>query len=197
VRTTKLYVRDASPAPPLPLLVCSGSSLTQEAPEPAMARGWQQRGQEPRGGGKGKGGKGGKGGQAAQSCELTLDGWLSVSVSPPRVVPLIMQMRRSVDALMAELIEVHGNGRQQAGHRVGAGGGAQVDAIVDALVALFGLQPLPEAPGGSKKKKPNKPKKRNGVKKASGGKGGGGRGGGSLFDNPYNDVSGRSGLFDY
>jgi len=180
VRTTKLYVRDASPAPLLPLLICSGSSLTQEEPEPAMARGWQQRGQEHRGGGKGKG--------QAQSCELTLDGWLSVSVRPPRVVPLIMQMRQRVDALMAELIELHG--REQAGQRVG--GGARVDAIVDALVALFSLQPLPEA--GASKKKQNKPKKRNGVKKASG-KGSGG--GGSFFDNPYNDVSGRGGLFDY
>ena len=169
VRTTRLYVRDASPAPLLPLLCCCGASLVHAADGAGPST-------------------------VARGMELVLDGWLTAHVQPPRVVPLLVQMRARVEALMAELVD-GGEGSHVPG------GDVRVDAIVDALVALFQLQPLPEA--GAAKKAKSKPKNGNGiskrVKKAAqemkaGGAGRGGRG--SFFDDPYNDVSGRGGLFD-
>ena len=179
VRTTKLYVRDSSPAPPLVCLVLCGAAL-----------------EESSGG----------------ADTLLLDGWLGARLQPARAAPLLRELRRRFEACMQRLVQragAAGVGRERGrdgrraengGHQAGLEARPDVSPIVKALVTLFAMRPT--ADGGGAKKTSGKKKKK---KKAPAGRGTqGGRGGrragwggaGGLFGDPYNDSSGRGGLFE-
>ena len=79
VRTTKLYVRDASPAPLLPLLIFGGAEL--ELAEPSLSLSVAA---------------------TMGGVKLTVDGWLSVRVQPPRAAANIFELRKRVESRLQE-----------------------------------------------------------------------------------------------
>lgn len=203
VRTTKLYVRDASPAPLLPLLVFGGAQLELAEPKLSLAVSATMGG-----------------------VELTIDGWLSVRVQPPRAAANLIELRKRVEARLQSMLMLASRTdsssqqvvvgtistlRTQAA-RPSAAKMADMAPLVGALTSLFRVEALPESAGARKGKK----KSRGGGGGGDGGGGGGnGSGGGNgpnggggstsgrwgpsqdFFLDPYNDVGGRGGLYEF
>jgi ATP-dependent RNA helicase DHX57 len=180
VLTTKLYIRDSSPAPLLPLLLFGGAHLRQADPNMSLAVAATHGG-----------------------VELLVDGWLSVKVQPPRAANLVLEMRRRIDALMQRLLQrasnsagAHHERGMAAGPSWVAGAEADVSGVPDligAVVALFKIEAQSEVAKKSKSKGKSK--------KGRGGGGGCGDGGPScqesIFNDPYNDAGGRGGLYEF
>lgn len=149
VLTTKVYMRDVTPLPPLALPLLCGSRVVVE--------GGQGEGGAQAGGGGRKGGNrwGGSGnGIPGRFCTLVVDGWLRLQV-PSNAAPTILAARRQVDGLLRGLVtgaQAAGGGGQGGGKGGGKGGnrggghggrdGASADegaAGKDTAVAAAGL----------------------------------------------------------
>ena len=169
VRTTKLYVRDCSPAPLLPLLLFAGAELRQADPSVGLAVAATQGG-----------------------MELVVDGWLSVKVQPARVANLVLELRQRVDGLLQRMVQRASDSSRHE-HRGVAAAATVVDVspLVGAIVEIFKIEAQPEV---EKNKKAKGHKKNN---KTKGGEGSGPSWQGSIFSDPYNDVGGRGGLYEY
>ena len=166
VRTTKLYVRDCSPAPLLPLLLFGGATLRQADPAVGFAVAATQGG-----------------------MELSVDGWLNVKVQPPRVAKLVIEMRQRVDALLQRMVTRANDSSRRDGQGVAAGGvGMDASPLVGAVVELFKIEARPEV---------TKTKKGKSKSKAKSGGGSGPSWQDSIFNDPYNDVGGRGGLYEF
>jgi uncharacterized membrane protein YgcG len=135
--------------------------------------------------------------------ELVVDDWLRVQVEgSPATVPMLMDVRRRVDACMLAMVE------RCVGSTAGGAGSQQqqvaptdVPFLISCIVSLFRAQVVPEAGA-----KPSKNKKKKNKANRGGGGGGGGssryggdgggggqRGGGRYFDG----LSGSGGGRDY
>ena len=196
VRTTKLYVRDASPAPLLPLVIFGGAELKLAEPTLSLSVAATMGG-----------------------VELTVDGWLSVRVQPPRAAASILELRKRFEARLQSMLMLASRAESSRGQvvvgtsstlRAVAPGSsvekmADVAPLVGALTSLFRVDALPESAGTSKK---NKKSRGGGGGGGGDGNGGGGDGGGGgsaswrwaaasqdLFSDPYNDVGGRGGEY--
>ena len=122
VRTTKIYVRDCTPVPPLAVMIFGGGAVEQTSGKDYN---------DPYGGG----------GEAA----LCMDGWFTLNVAPASSAGVVLDLRRRVDALLAHMVEGtarHGGERGPWSHE----DDAEKAALVGAIVALSRLEVLsPEA----------------------------------------------------
>jgi uncharacterized membrane protein YgcG len=200
-RTTKLYVRDAPPAPLLPLIIFGGAELKLAEPTLSFAMA-----------------------ATAGGVELTVDGWLSVRVQPPRAAASILELRKRFEARLQSMLILASRtessraqvvvGTSSTMRAVALGSTvekmADVAPLVGALTSLFRVEALPESAATTKK---NKKSRGGGGGRGGDANGGGGDGGSAsgrwaasqdLFSDPYNDVSGlgreysgMDGMHDY
>ena len=159
VRTTKIYVRDCTPAPPLALLLLCGGRVHEEARLDMR--------------GASKGG-------------LTVDGWLRLHVRPA-MVPMLLEFRRRLAGVLKRMVQRadESSARDIARYRDGGAGeaaAAETLPLLEAFLELLRQAPEPEVPpkkpsegqgksgkrGGGKAKAKAKGKSRKGQRGAGG-----------------------------
>ena len=126
VQTSKVYIRDTTPAPPLALLLLCGARLEQKQ---------QQKHTEtaaPGGGGAGGGGL------------LVLDEWLRVEVSSASMARMLVEMRQRLGRLLHLLVNKAGGQEQGGAARGDLSHEVAARPLVEALVELVRMEVEPE-----------------------------------------------------
>eukprot|EP00873_Tetraselmis_striata_P009250 jgi/Tetstr1/429514/TSEL_019419.t1 len=118
VKTTKVYVRDCTPVPPLALMIFGGGVVTSSD-------------------------VGGGGGHYGGEAALCMDEWFTLNVMPRRAADIVLEVRRRTDALLAHMVEgqaLHGGERGEWDHA----DDAEKAALVGTVVALSRLEVMSE-----------------------------------------------------